>query len=275
MSLPFAMNDLPIGVFDSGIGGLTVVSAIQDQLPNEDILYLGDTARVPYGSRSPGTVIEYATQIAAYLEHAGVKELLIACNTASAVAIEAVAANSSIPVSGVIVPGAQAAVALSDAGPIGVIATRATTTSGAYQHAIHDIAPQREVISVATPLLVPLIEEDCVDEEFTIDILQHYFAPTELEGCDALILGCTHYPMLSKQIASVFGKPIADTPSATAQALKERLTARNALKQSSEPGSLSIMLTDDADRSLEIVSRRLGIRVTHTRKVDSAELSAG
>ena len=132
----------------------------------------------------------------------------------------------------------------------------------------------REVVSVATPLLVPIIEEDCVDEAFTIEVLQHYFGPSQLGECDALILGCTHYPMLSQQIASVFGKPIADTPSATAQALKERLTKRDALKQSNEHGSLSIMLTDDADRSLDIVSRRLGIRVTDTRKVDAAELGA-
>lgn len=268
------MNSLPIGVFDSGIGGLTVVNAIQKHLPNEDILYVGDTARVPYGSRSPGTVVEYATQIAAYLEHSGVKEILIACNTASAVALEEVAAKSSIPVTGVIVPGAQAAIDLCGEAPIGVIATRATIGSDAYRKAIEKLNPQASVVSVATPLLVPLIEEDCMDEAFTIDVLSHYFEPTRLAQCAALILGCTHYPMLSDQIAQVFKKPIADTPTATALALQASLTERGALNDSTEPGSLSVLLTDDADRSLEIVSRRLGVRITHTRKIDFAELSA-
>ena len=183
------MNSLPIGVFDSGIGGLTVVNAIQKHLPNEDLVYVGDTARVPYGSRSPGTVIDYATQIATYLEDTGVKEILIACNTASAVALETVAAQTSLPVSGVIVPGAEAAVELNESGPIGVIATRATITSGAYQNAIQQIQPGAELISVATPLLVPLIEEDCMDEPFTLEVLQHYVRPSRLSECDSLILG--------------------------------------------------------------------------------------
>ena len=268
------MNSLPIGVFDSGIGGLTVVNAIQEHLPNEDIVYVGDTARVPYGSRSPGTVIDYATQIAAYLEHLGVKEILIACNTASAVALEAVAARTSLPVSGVITPGAEAALRLSGSAPIGVIATRATITSDAYRTAIHDIDPAAEVVSVSTPLLVPLIEEDCMDEPFTPDILQHYFEPTRLHACDTLILGCTHYPLLADQIAGVFGKPVVDTPTATALTLAESLTQRGARNESGKTGSLSVLLTDDADRSLGIVSRRLGVRVTETRRIELCELAA-
>ncbi len=268
------MNSLPIGVFDSGIGGLTVVNAIQEHLPHEDIVYVGDTARVPYGSRSPGTVIEYATQIAAYLEHTGVKEILIACNTASAVALEAVATRTSLPVSGVIVPGAEAALELNGSAPIGVIATRATIKSDAYRSAIQRLNPAAEVISVATPLLVPLIEEDCMDESFALEVLQHYFEPTRLHECDALILGCTHYPLLANQITRVFGKPVADTPTATALALAESLRRQDALTDSSEAGSLSVLLTDDADRSLGIVSRRLGVRFTETRKIDLSELAA-
>jgi glutamate racemase len=268
------MNSLPIGVFDSGIGGLTVVNAIQEHLPREDIVYVGDTARVPYGSRSPGTVIEYATQIAAYLEHTGVKEILIACNTASAVALEAVATRTSLPVSGVIVPGAEAALELNGSAPIGVIATRATIKSDAYRSAIQRLNPAAEVISVATPLLVPLIEEDCMDESFALEVLQHYFEPTRLHECDALILGCTHYPLLANQITRVFGKPVADTPTATALALAESLRRQDALTDSSEAGSLSVLLTDDADRSLGIVSRRLGVRFTETRKIGLSELAA-
>jgi len=268
------MNSLPIGVFDSGIGGLTVVNAIQEHLPNEDIIYVGDTARVPYGSRSPGTVIEYATQIAAHLEHIGVKEILIACNTASAVALEAVAARTSLPVSGVITPGAEAAVELRGSAPIGVIATRATITSDAYRSAIQRLNPAAEVVSIATPLLVPLIEEDCMDESFTPDILQHYFEPTRLHTCDTLILGCTHYPLLADQIARVFGKPVVDTPTATALTLAKSLDQRNTRNESDGAGSLSVLLTDDADRSLGIVSRRLGVRITETSRVDLSELAA-
>ncbi|MCS5538792.1 MAG: glutamate racemase [Roseibacillus sp.] len=268
------MNSLPIGVFDSGIGGLTVVNAIQEHLPNEDIVYVGDTARVPYGSRSPGTVTEYATQIAAHLEHIGVKEILIACNTASAVALEAVAARTSLPVSGVITPGAEAALELSGSAPIGVIATRATITSDAYRSAIQRLNPAAEVVSVATPLLVPLIEEDCMDEPFAPDILQHYFEPTHLHACDTLILGCTHYPLLADQIARVFGKPVVDTPTATALTLAKSLNQRNTRNESDGAGSLSVLLTDDADRSLGIVSRRLGVRITETSRVDLSELAA-
>lgn len=268
------MNSLPIGVFDSGIGGLTVVNAIQKHLPNEDIVYVGDTARVPYGSRSPGTVTDYATQIATYLEESGVKEILIACNTASAVALETVATRTTLPVSGVIVPGAEAAVELNESGPIGVMATRATITSGAYQHAIQQIQPSVEVISVATPLLVPLIEEDCMDEPFTFEVLQHYVRPSRLGECDSLILGCTHYPLLADQISKVFGKPVADTPTATALALAKNLDQRNARNAPAREGSLSILLTDDADRSLGIVSRRLGVRITETKKIDLSELVA-
>tara|TARA_B100001109_G_scaffold255363_1_gene258084 strand:- start:4153 stop:4992 length:840 start_codon:yes stop_codon:yes gene_type:complete len=268
------MNSLPIGVFDSGIGGLTVVNAIQEHLPNEDIVYVGDTARVPYGSRSPGTVIDYATQIATYLEDLGVKEILIACNTASAVALEAVASQTSIPVSGVIVPGAEAAVELNEAGPIGVIATRATITSRAYHHAILQRQPGAEVISVATPLLVPLIEEDCMDEPFTLEVLQHYIRPSRLGECNSLILGCTHYPLLADQISRVFGKPVVDTPNATALALAKNLDQRNACNESNREGSLSVLLTDDADRSLGIVSRRLGVRIKETKKIALSELFA-
>ena len=268
------MNSLPIGVFDSGIGGLTVVNAIQEHLPNEDIVYVGDTARVPYGSRSPGTVIEYATQIAAHLEHIGVKEILIACNTASAVALEAVAARTSLPVSGVITPGAEAALELSGSAPIGIIATRATITSDAYRSALQRLNPAAEVVSVATPLLVPLIEEDCIDKPFTADILQHYFEPTRLHACDTLILGCTHYPLLSDQIARVFGKPVVDTPTATALTLAKSLEQRNTRNESDRAGSLSVLLTDDADRSLGIVSRRLGVRITETSRIDLSELAA-
>ena len=268
------MNSLPIGVFDSGIGGLTVVNAIQKHLPNEDLVYVGDTARVPYGSRSPGTVIDYATQIATYLEDTGVKEILIACNTASAVALETVAAQTSLPVSGVIVPGAEAAVELNESGPIGVIATRATITSGAYQNAIQQIQPGAELISVATPLLVPLIEEDCMDEPFTLEVLQHYVRPSRLSECDSLILGCTHYPLLADQISRVFGKPVADTPTATALALAKNLDQRNASNEPAREGSLSILLTDDADRSLGIVSRRLGVSITETKTIDLSELIA-
>ena len=173
-----------------------------------------------------------------------------------------------------ITPGAEAALELSGSAPIGVIATRATITSDAYRSAIQRLNPAAEVVSVATPLLVPLIEEDCMDEPFAPDILQHYFEPTRLHACDTLILGCTHYPLLADQIARVFGKPVVDTPTATALTLAKSLNQRNTRNESDGAGSLSVLLTDDADRSLGIVSRRLGVRITETSRVDLSELAA-
>lgn len=228
----------PIGVFDSGVGGLTVARALIDRLPAESLLYVGDTARVPYGPKSPETVRRYAEQIAAWLVESGVKAIVVACNTATAHALDNLRATLAVPVVGVVEPGARAAVhALAgDAangmlegtkGTIGVIGTAGTVASRAYDRAIHALAPHAVVHSQACPLFVPLVEEGWFDHPATRLIAEEYLAPLRERRVDAVVLGCTHYPLLAPIIADVMGPNVrlidsaAETASATARALQE------------------------------------------------------
>src|SRR5678815_4979061 len=184
----------PIGVFDSGIGGLTVVSALRKVLPNETIYYLGDTARVPYGGKSAATVERYSLEIGEILLEEDCKAIVVACNTASALALPRLEEMSPVPVIGVIGPGAEAAVAATRNGHIGVIGTRATIKSGAYERAIQSLDEAVQVTARACPLFVPLIEEGWLEGEITDRIVRQYLAPLLDEGVDAVVLGCTHYP---------------------------------------------------------------------------------
>ena len=195
------MMTAPIGVFDSGLGGLTVVRALVARLPKESIIYVGDTARVPYGPKSPDTVRRYSKEIATYLAGEGVKALVVACNTATAHALPMLKESLSIPVVGVIEPGARAAVRASRGGPIGVIGTVGTIASGAYERAIAEINPEITVMSAPCPLFVPLVEEGWLDTKATKQIVKTYLKPLAATGIDTLILGCTHYPLLTERIA--------------------------------------------------------------------------
>jgi glutamate racemase len=195
------MMTAPIGVFDSGLGGLTVVRALVARLPKESIIYVGDTARVPYGPKSPDTVRRYSKEIAGYLAGEGVKALVVACNTATAHALPMLKETLSIPVVGVIEPGARAAVRASRGGPIGVIGTVGTIASGAYERAIAEINPEITVMSAPCPLFVPLVEEGWLDTKATKQIVKTYLKPLAATGIDTLILGCTHYPLLAERIA--------------------------------------------------------------------------
>ncbi|MEO0454876.1 MAG: glutamate racemase [Verrucomicrobiota bacterium] len=183
--------DQPLGVFDSGIGGLTVARAIRELLPQESILYLGDTARVPYGNKSSETVIRYAQEDAAFLKREGVKMIIVACNTASAFALEALQSDLEIPVIGVIEPGVEAALAQSNSKHIGIIGTSGTISSGAYQNQIAARQSEMRVSSKATPLLVPLIEEGWLDHSVTAKVLDEYLQPMLNEEVDTLVLACT------------------------------------------------------------------------------------
>jgi glutamate racemase len=194
------MMTAPIGVFDSGLGGLTVVRALVARLPKESIIYVGDTARVPYGPKSPDTVRRYSKEIATYLAGEGVKALVVACNTATAHALPMLKESLSIPVVGVIEPGARAAVRASRGGPIGVIGTVGTIASGAYERAIAEINPEITVMSAPCPLFVPLVEEGWLDTKATKQIVKTYLKPLAATGIDTLILGCTHYPLLTERI---------------------------------------------------------------------------
>jgi glutamate racemase len=189
-------RDAPLGVFDSGLGGLTVVRALREMLPNERIVYLGDTARVPYGTKGAATVIKYALACARHLVARDVKALVVACNTVSAVAPETLRVELDLPVLGVVEPGARAAVAASRTGRIGVLATAGTIASGAYLRAVAQVSTRAEVVGQAAPLLVPLAEEGWNEGEVPRLVIRRYIEPLALAAVDVVVLGCTHYPLL-------------------------------------------------------------------------------
>ncbi|MBQ9030201.1 MAG: glutamate racemase [Parasporobacterium sp.] len=207
------LRNLPIGVFDSGVGGLTVAREIFRNLPNEKIIYYGDTARVPYGNKSRETIIRYSRQITQFLLSKNVKAIVIACNTATSLAIDAVKEMTDLPVIGVIEPGARAAVSATASGRIGIIGTSATVTSGLYEKCIRDLLPDARVFSKACPLFVHLVEEGMIDDSVTVEMIHRYLDDMiESDRIDTLILGCTHYPLLRSVIAREIGGTYADYP---------------------------------------------------------------
>jgi glutamate racemase len=221
-------NDRPIGVFDSGIGGLTVVHEIIRQLPAESVVYFGDTARVPYGPKSPDTVCRYSREIAGFLRDQDVKAIVIACNTATAHALPFLREELPIPVVGVVEPGARAAVNASAGGRIGVIGTAGTVRSGAYERAIRALRPDAQVTAKACPLFVPLVEEGWVEHPVTRDVAREYLAPLLQEDIDTLVLGCTHYPLLRSMLCRELGSGVqlidsaAETAAEIGRVLREQ-----------------------------------------------------
>lgn len=254
----------PIGVFDSGLGGLTVVRAIREALPAEDVVYLGDTARVPYGTRSPQTVIRYAIRCARHLADHGVKLIVVACNTVSAVALDMVRVELDMPVLGVIEPGARAGVSASRSGRIGVIATPGTVASGAYARAVAAIDSRAELTARAAPLLVPLVEEGWVDGEVPRLAVRRYLGALAAARVDAIVLGCTHYPLLLDVIAAEAadlcgpGTVIVDGARATAEDLAALLVDRGLSTPVAREGGLVIEVTDIPRVFGEVASRFLG-----------------
>ena len=217
----------PIGVFDSGIGGLTVVHELMRQLPHESIIYFGDTARVPYGPKSPDTVRRYSREISAYLVDQGVKAVVVACNTATAHGLGALREELPLPVVGVVEPGARAAVAASHGQAIGVIGTAGTISSGAYDRAIRDLLPAARIVARSCPLFVPLVEEGWTTGEVARLVAHEYLDPIRDEGIDALVLGCTHYPLLKPLLSEIVGADVRlidsaqETAGETARVLDE------------------------------------------------------
>ncbi len=246
----------PVGVFDSGVGGLTVFRALERQLPRERFVYLGDTARVPYGTRSPETIRRYSVQAARFLVGHRVKMIVVACNSASSVALEAIADAAQVPVVGVIDPGARRAVEIARGGPIGVIGTRATIASGAYPTAIERLAPGTRVVSRACPLFVPLVEEGWTEGEVARGIAERYLAPLRDAGVAALVLGCTHYPLLNSIIGEVMGPQVAliDSASAVAAAAQERLTAEKDGDFGTEPSDGHHYYVTDTPEPFQVVA---------------------
>src|SRR5258707_4283933 len=242
------MNKLTIGIFDSGVGGLTVYRALHEHLPNERFVYLGDTARVPYGTKSLATVERYAVENAQFLAAHGIKLLVVACNTASALALPAIRQALDIDVVGVIGPGARAAVAGSSGKRIGVIATESTVQSGAYRQAIAKADPNALVIERACPLFVPLAEEGWADEEVARAVAETYLKDLR-SSIDTLVLGCTHYPILKSVIHESVGKQVEliDSGEATAIEVKSLLKEKGLAGSPGGTGALERQLCDDLD----------------------------
>jgi glutamate racemase len=265
----------PIGVFDSGLGGLTVVRKINDLLPNESILYLGDTARIPYGPKSPVAIREFSLEIGGWLVSAGVKAVVIACNTASSFGLSTLAATLSVPVLGVVAPGARAAIAASVTGRIGVIGTRGTVSSEAYQSAILAIRQDARVYAAAAPLLVPLVEEGHLDDEFTALALRRYLDPLLGKRIDTLVLGCTHYPLLESAIRAYVGDGVRviDSAMATADALNRLLDDHDLRANAKQSGACRFYCTDNAEGFRIQAGRFLGRDLRHVQILPLDELS--
>ncbi len=250
----------PIGVFDSGIGGLTVVAEIMRQLPDEQIVYFGDTARLPYGPKSNETVTQFAIQDAEFLLEHGVKSIVVACNTASSVAMDALVSRYEIPVIGVIEPGALAAVSSTLSGKIGVIGTEGTISSGAYRKAISKLDRDIEVLETSCPLFVPLAEEGWTDREVTLVIAHEYLTSLRDAAVDVVVLACTHYPILKKTIAKVFGPSVRliDSAEETAKEVTDRLAGLGLARQGGPRPEHKFFVSDVPHRFREQAERFLG-----------------
>ncbi len=291
------MNDLPIGIFDSGVGGLTVYRALHDRLPNEHFVYLGDTARVPYGTKSLATVERYAIENSEFLASRGIKMLVVACNTASALALPKIRERIGLDVVGVIGPGGRKAVVscqssvsssdlTTDHRPltppkIGVIATEATVASNAYVEAIRRASPTAEVMQTGCPLFVPLAEEGWTEEPETYSIAERYLKRIKDFQPDALVLGCTHYPILRHVIQQTVGKDVRliDSGEATADEVRELLAQKGLANPNSSSGKRSLCddldhfyVTDAADRFASVAERFLG---TKPSKLEAIEVYGG
>jgi len=262
-------SSAPIGIFDSGVGGLTVVRSMRHQLPKESILYLGDTARVPYGTKSPEVVERYALKCADFLCNQGAKAIIIACNTASAVAVESVRARFQVPVLGVIHPGAQAACEESATGRIGVIGTQGTIESGSYQRAIVALRPDATLFTQPCPLFVPLAEEGLHEHPASRLLAEEYLLPLLDQQIDTLVLGCTHYPLLQPLIEDIAGPHITVVNSASAVALAAQQMLQDASMESSDSkSSCRFFSTDTPTRFIGVGQAFLGESVEQVEVVD-------
>ncbi len=249
-----------IGIFDSGVGGLTVLKEVIKSLPQEDTIYLGDTARVPYGTKSPETVTRYSMEITSFLVSRDIKLLVAACNTVSAVSLEALKQRFSLPIVGVIEPGARRAASVTKTGKVGVIGTEGTIRSSAYTKAIKRINPEIEVVTRACPLFVPLAEEGWIDNEVARLTAEIYLQGLKNDGVDTLVLGCTHYPILRETIASTMGEGVqlVDSAEETARTVAEILRNSGKIRPSSERGNHHYFVTDVPAGFLKVGSRFLG-----------------
>lgn len=269
------ITQAPIGVFDSGVGGLTVAREIMRNLPNEKIVYFGDTARVPYGSKSKETVLRYSRQIVRFLQTQEVKAIVIACNTASAMALNEIQQEIEIPIIGVVRPGVKAAVKTTKNKRIGVIGTAATVGTHIYRELIQGINPQIEVLEKSCPLLCPLVEEGWLKDPITDEVLRRYLEPLLEEGIDSLIMGCTHYPLLRSAMKRMVGEPVnlVNPAYETALSLGELLNVHGIANQGhkEEEFPYRFFVSDMAERFTQFASTILPFDVRTTQKVNIEE----
>ncbi len=263
----------PIGVFDSGVGGLTVVKEIMRQLPDENLIYFGDTARVPYGSKSKETVTKYSRQIVRFLKSKGVKAIVVACNTASALALDELKKDLDIPIIGVVEPGAVMAVEATKTGNIGIIGTESTIKSGIYEKYIHRLNRDLTVVSKACPLFVPLVEEGLWEDRVTEDIVGRYLHEIKDYNVDTLILGCTHYPVIKRTIGREMGDAtyLVNPAYETAKSLKALLEEAGIMRKdlnSDEDSTYEFYASDGVDRFKAFAMDVLSCNVEHVEVVD-------
>jgi len=272
------MSSAPVGIFDSGIGGLTVARAIRDVLPHESTIYLGDTARVPYGPKSPETVRRYSREILDWLLSQDVKAVVVACNTATAHALDDLRARSPVPVIGVIEPGARAAATVTTSGRVGVIGTAGTVASGAYVRALLHARDDLHIVAQACPLFVPLVEEGWFDHPATLLVAEEYLASVRAAGIDTLVLGCTHYPMLVPLLGRIMGPSVQliDSARETARELARVLADAGLAAPSDATSAHRWIATDDAERFARVGAVFMGSPLASVEVVEpaSVELSA-
>ncbi len=258
----------PIGIFDSGIGGLTVLKEIIKELPGESTIYLGDTARVPYGIRSAETVMRYSLENAKILMSKDIKLLVVACNTSSSISLQRLADELSVPVIGVVEPGARAAVHKSISKKIAVIGTETTIRSRSYENAMKSIDSSSEVIGVACPLFVPLVEEGWLEGDVVTLTAKKYLSPVKKHGVDSIVLGCTHYPMIKDIIASVAGVPLIDSAVETAREVHRVLRDMELLRLSADDPEREFLVTDSPDKFVDVGERFLEHSILNIKKID-------
>ena len=263
------MDDRPIGVFDSGIGGLTVVSALSNALPNENILYVGDTARVPYGNKSTLRIKQYSKEITGWLVQQNCKMIVIACNTVSSMAINFLQSHFSLPIVGVIKPGVEFAIKITKNKKIGILGTQGTINSNAYGKELLSKVPDIKIVSKACPLFVPLVEEGLVEGEIPSSIAGLYLKEVKSSDIDTVILGCTHYPLLKETIGEFLGKKITlvDSGNATAKAVASELH-NHKLISTDKNGKIQCFVTDDPKSFDILASRFLRTNITAAQHID-------
>lgn len=264
------MEERPIGVFDSGIGGLTVVKEIMDILPSEHIVYFGDTARVPYGNKSKDTIEKFSIQICKFLETKDVKAIIIACNTASAYALKGVRDRFNIPIFGVITPGAKVAINNTRNNRVGIIGTEGTVSSGAYSKKINEIKKGIQIFSTSCPLFVPIVEEGWSEKEASYMIAKEYLEYMKKSKVDTLVMGCTHYPLLNNVVQNIMGDKVklVNPARETAFELKETLETLNIANAKDKKGSYNFYVSDNPKRFVKVGETFLNRRIEKILKID-------